>query len=92
MNEDASLKFRLQETRMLDNVIQRSWKLAVERLYHIVPWLDKSQWLKRQGAWLRNDGDFSSLLRFQTGPEVHSTSYKMSTGGFPGCKGEQALD
>ena len=28
-------------------------------------------------------GDFSSLLRVQTGPEVHSASYKMSTGGFP---------
>ena len=27
--------------------------------------------------------DFSSLLRVQTGPEVHSASYKMSTGGFP---------
>ena len=31
-------------------------------------------------------GDFSSLLRVQTGPGVHSTSYKMSTGGFPGVK------
>ena len=28
-------------------------------------------------------GDFSSLLRVQTGPGVHSTSYKMSTGEFP---------
>ena len=27
-------------------------------------------------------GDFSSLLRVQTGPGVHSTSYKMSTGEF----------
>ena len=27
-------------------------------------------------------GDFSSLLRVQTGPEVYSASYKMSTGGF----------
>ena len=26
-------------------------------------------------------GDFSSLLRVQTGPGVHSASYKMSTGG-----------
>ena len=24
---------------MLDNAIQHSWKLVVERLYHIVPWL-----------------------------------------------------
>ena len=29
------------------------------------------------------DGDFSSLLHVQTGPGVHSISYKMSTGGFP---------
>ena len=28
-------------------------------------------------------GDFSSLLRVQTGPGVHSTFYKMSTGEFP---------
>ena len=28
-------------------------------------------------------GDFSSLFRVQTGPGVHSTSYKMSTGEFP---------
>ena len=28
-------------------------------------------------------GDFSSLLRVQTGPEIHSVSYKMSIGGFP---------
>ena len=27
--------------------------------------------------------DFSSLLRVQTGPEIHAASYKMSTGGFP---------
>ena len=32
-------------------------------------------------------GDFSSLLRVQTGPGVHSASYKMSTGGLsPGVK------
>ena len=31
----------------------------------------------------RRGGDFSSLVRVQTGPEVHSASYKMSTGGFP---------
>ena len=31
----------------------------------------------------RRGGDFSSLLRVQTGPGVHSTSYEMSTGGFP---------
>ena len=30
-------------------------------------------------------GDFSSL-RVQPGPGVHSTSYKMSTGEFPGVK------
>ena len=28
-------------------------------------------------------GNFSSLFLVQTGPEVHSASYKMSTGGFP---------
>ena len=28
-------------------------------------------------------GDFSSLLRVHTGPEIHSASYNMSTGGFP---------
>ena len=54
---------------------------------------------KRQGAGLRagrpgfdpgcrRGGDFSSLFRVQTGPEVHSDSYKMSTGG----KGGRALD
>ena len=31
----------------------------------------------------RRGGDFYSLLRVQTGPGVHSTSYKMSTGEFP---------
>ena len=51
-------------------------------------------WLKQQAAWLRarwpgfdpgcwRGGEFSSLLHDQTGPEVHSASYKMSTGGFP---------
>ena len=38
-NKNASLKFRLQVARMLDNAIQHYWKLVVERLYHIVPWL-----------------------------------------------------
>ena len=52
------------------------------------------RWLKRQGAWLRagrpgfdpgcrRGGDFSSFLRVQTGPGVHSTSYKIRTGVFP---------
>ena len=52
-----------------------------------------ARWRKRQGASLwagrpgfdpgcRRAGDFSSLLRVQTGPGVHSTSYKMSTGEF----------
>ena len=27
---------------MLDNATQHYWKLVVERLYHIVPWLDGS--------------------------------------------------
>ena len=56
-----------------------------------------AKWLKRQGAWLRagrpgcrRGGDFSSLLRVQTGPGVHSASYKMSTGDFPGGKGGRA--
>ena len=53
-----------------------------------------ARWLKRQGAWLRagrpefdpgcrRGGNFSSHLRVQTGPGVHSTSYKMS---IPGVK------
>ena len=64
------------------------------------------QWarqLKRQGAELRaglpgfdpgcrRGGDFSSLLRVQTGSGVHSASYKMSTGVFPGDKGGRAQD
>ena len=56
-----------------------------------------ARWLKWQGAWLRagrpgfkpvcrRDGDFSSLLRVQTGPGVHSTSYKRVPGNFPGLK------
>ena len=32
-------------------------------------------------------GGFSSLLRVQGGPGVHSASYKMSTGVFPEGKG-----
>ena len=50
--------------------------------------------LKRQVAGLqagrpgfdlgcRRGGDFSSLLRVQIGPEVNSTSYKVSTDDFP---------
>ena len=53
-----------------------------------------ARWLKRQGPWqragrpgfdpgCRRGGDFSSLLRVQTDPGVHSHSYKMSTEGFP---------
>ena len=38
----------------------------------------------------RRGGDFSSLLRVQTGSGVYSASYKMSTGGFPGGKGDRA--
>ena len=38
----------------------------------------------------RRGGDFSSVVRVQTGPEVHSVSYKMSTGGFPRGKGGRA--
>ena len=40
MNKDASLKFRLEEARMLDNAIQHYWKFVVERLYHIILYLD----------------------------------------------------
>ena len=32
----------------------------------------------------RRDGDFSSLLRVQTGTGVHSSSYKMNTLAVPG--------
>ena len=48
-NKDASLKFRLQEERMLDNAIQRYWKLVVERLYHSVPYLGGYWQLKWTG-------------------------------------------
>ena len=52
-----------------------------------------ARWRKRQGTSLRagrpgfdpgcqRGGDFSTLLRVQTGPGVHSTTYKMSTGEF----------
>ena len=62
-----------------------------------------ARWLKQQGAELRagqpgfdpgcrRGRDFSSLLRVQTGPGVHSASYKMSTGCFPGGKGGRAQD
>ena len=33
-------------------------------------------------------GDFSSLLRVQTGPTAHSASYKMNERAFPGGKGD----
>ena len=60
-----------------------------------------ARWLKRQGLGYGLDGpgsipgvggggDFSSLLRVQTGPEVHSASYKMTTGGFHWGKGGRA--
>ena len=39
MNKDASLKFRLQEARMLENGIQHYWELMAEIFHHIVPWL-----------------------------------------------------
>ena len=56
-----------------------------------------ARWLKRQGAWLRagrpgfdprcrRGGDFSSLLRVQTGPGVHSTSYQNE------CRGCEYVD
>ena len=67
----------------------------------------RSRWIKWQGAWLRagwpgleprcwRSGDFSSLLRVQTGPGVHSTSYKTikwaleNSPGGGGGKGDQA--
>ena len=54
-------------------------------LKYIVKYQGVGLWAGRPGfdprCW--RGGDFSSLLHFQTGPEVHSTSYKMSTGGFP---------
>ena len=34
----------------------------------------------------RKGGEFSSLLRVQTGSGVHSASYNMSTWAFPGLK------
>ena len=38
--QDVSLKFRLQEARMLNNSIQYYWKIVVERLYYIIQWLE----------------------------------------------------
>ena len=46
--QDASLIFRLQDARMLDNAMQTYRKLVVERLYHIVPWL-AGQYVFRRG-------------------------------------------
>ena len=62
-----------------------------------------ARWLKRQGAEIRTGrpgfdpgcrrgGDFSSLLRVQTGPGVHSASYKNEYRGLPGGKGGRAQD
>ena len=39
-------------------------------------------WTARVRSRVSEGGDFSSHLRVQTGPGVHSTSYKMSTGEF----------
>ena len=61
---------------------------------YIYIYIQRARQLKRQGTELRagrpgfdpecrRGGDFSSVLRAQTGPEVHSGSYKMNTGGFP---------
>ena len=49
-------------------------------------------WAGRPGfiPGCRRDEDFSLLLRVQTGPEVHSASYKTSTRGFPRGKGGRA--
>ena len=35
-------------------------------------------------------GEVEIFVRVQTGPGVHSASYKMSTGGFPGGEGGRA--
>ena len=62
--------------------------------FHFQLW---AKWLKWQGIWLWagrpgfdpgcwRGGDFTSL-HVQTGPGVHSTSYKMSTGEFLRGKG-----
>ena len=40
-------------------------------------------WLRAGHPGCRTGGDFSLLLRAQTGPGIHSASYKMSTGCFP---------
>ena len=68
--------------------LQDNWYEHVQRIIYLFIY-----WLKRQGVWLRagrpgfdpgcrKGGDFSSSLHVQTGPGVHSTSYKMSTGEF----------
>ena len=51
-------------------------------------------WAGRPGfdPGCRRSADFSSLLRVHIGPGVHSASYKMSTGAFPGNKGGRAQD
>ena len=40
-------------------------------------------WTARVQPQVPEGWRFSSLLRVQTGPGVHSASYKMSTGAFP---------
>ena len=45
-----------------------------------------TSWTARSDPGWRRGGDFSPLLRVQTGPGVHSTSCKMNTEAFPGVK------
>ena len=91
MNNDSQDNLILQEIRFIIDLLLNTMtntnniKLRSER------W---ARYLKRQGAWLwagrlgfdpgyRRGGDFSALLRVQTGTGVHLASYKMSTGCFP---------
>ena len=76
--------------------ISKAWGPAISVLWQLRArgqYSTSARWLKRQDAWLwagrpgfdpgcRRGGDFTSLLHVQTGPGVHSTSYKMSPGEF----------
>ena len=57
-------------------------------MYHIAQAARRltTGWTSRVRSRCRRGGDFSSFFRDHTGLEVHSASYKMSTGCFTGVK------
>ena len=48
------IKFILQGARMLNNAIQHYWKLVLERLYYIVPWLGGRMHFAEEGKMFIN--------------------------------------